>query len=87
VTVLNAPGTIDSDYRGEIKVALINLGDRVHTIRPGDRIAQLVVARVARAEWQVVPDGEPFRTERDGGGFGHTGSTPAGAGAGRSGSV
>jgi dUTP pyrophosphatase len=75
VTVLNAPGTIDSDYRGEIRVALINLGDRPHTIQNGDRIAQLVVARVARAEWQSVPDGAAFSTARGGGGFGHTGSS------------
>ena len=74
VTVLNAPGTIDSDYRGEIRVALINLGDRPHTIQTGDRIAQLVVARVARAEWQAVADGEAFETKRGSGGFGHTGS-------------
>jgi dUTP pyrophosphatase len=77
VTVLNAPGTIDSDYRGEIRIALINLGDRPHTIRSGDRIAQLVVARVARAEWQSVADGSAFPTERGGGGFGHTGSSGA----------
>jgi dUTP pyrophosphatase len=75
VTVLNAPGTIDSDYRGEIRVALINLGDRPHTIRNGDRIAQLVVARVARAEWDSVADGDAFPTVRGGGGFGHTGSS------------
>lgn len=74
VTVLNAPGTIDSDYRGEIRVALINLGDRPHTIQSGDRIAQLIVARVARAEWQSVADGDEFSTARGDGGFGHTGS-------------
>jgi len=87
VTVLNAPGTIDSDYRGEIQVALVNLGDRAHTIRTGDRIAQLVVARVARVEWEVVADGEAFRTDRGDGGFGHTGSAGVGAGARRRGSV
>jgi dUTP pyrophosphatase len=73
ITVLNAPGTIDSDYRGEIRVALINLSDRAYTVRSGDRIAQLVVARVARAEWELVSDGRPFLTGRGGGGFGHTG--------------
>jgi dUTP pyrophosphatase len=74
ITLVNSPGTIDSDYRGEIQVALVNLGERPFTIRSGDRIAQLVVARVARAEWEAVPDGEPFQTDRGSGGFGHTGS-------------
>lgn len=81
VTVLNAPGTIDSDYRGEIQVALINLGDRAVEIAPGDRIAQLVVAAVARVTWEELPDGagdDPARsakltTARGAGGFGHTG--------------
>ena len=69
--MLNAPGTIDSDYRGEIRVALINLGTRPVTLRPGDRIAQLVIAPVARAEWEEVEAlGETSRGE---GGFGHTG--------------
>ena len=54
VTVLNSPGTIDADYRGEIGVILINLGDGPYTVRRGDRIAQLVVAPVARAAWQVT---------------------------------
>jgi dUTP pyrophosphatase len=75
VTLLNAPGTIDSDYRGEIRVALINLGERPHTIQSGDRIAQLVVARVARAEWHATANGDSFPTARGGGGFGHTGSS------------
>lgn len=72
ITVANAPGTIDSDYRGEVKVGLINLSDEAHTIQRGDRIAQMVVAPVTRVAWQPVPslDG----TERGAGGFGSTGS-------------
>jgi dUTP pyrophosphatase len=72
ITVLNAPGTIDSDYRGEVSVLLVNLGADAFTITRGERVAQLVVAPVARVEWQAVsalPD-----TTRGGGGFGHTGS-------------
>ena len=72
VTVLNAPGTIDSDYRGEVKVLLINHGRARFTVEPGMRIAQLVVAPVTRVEWDVcesLPD-----TARSAGGFGHTGS-------------
>jgi dUTP pyrophosphatase len=71
VTVLNAPGTIDSDYRGEIKVALVNLGDEVVTLKRGDRIAQLVIAPVVQVSWSVVDrlDG----TGRGSGGFGSTG--------------
>lgn len=72
VTVLNAPGTIDSDYRGEVKVLLVNHG-RVHvTIEPGMRIAQLVVAPVARVDWQT--NDALAETARGGGGFGHTGT-------------
>ncbi|WP_306548572.1 dUTP diphosphatase [Desulfobulbus sp.] len=71
VTVINAPGTIDADYRGEIKVGLINLGQGAVTIRRGDRIAQLVLAPVARAVWQVTA--ELSQTARGAGGFGHTG--------------
>ena len=71
ITVLNAPGTIDSDYRGEIKVALINLGERNHTICHGDRIAQLVVAPHARVNLRL---GDALdETQRGGGGFGSTG--------------
>jgi dUTP pyrophosphatase len=71
VTVLNAPGTIDADYRGEIKVLLVNLGEEPFEIRRGDRIAQIVVQRVVRGSWRDVTRlGE---TERDCGGFGHTG--------------
>jgi dUTP pyrophosphatase len=72
VTVLNAPGTIDSDYRGEVKVLLINHGAAPFAVLPGMRIAQLVLARVARVEWEpaaVLPS-----TSRGEGGFGHTGS-------------
>jgi len=74
----NAPGTIDSDYRGEVKVILLNLGEVPFTIRRGDRIAQLVIAAVARAEWDERPALPP--TRRGGGGFGHTGGS-AGTGA------
>jgi dUTP pyrophosphatase len=71
VTVLNAPGTIDSDYRGEVKVILINLGRQPFTIAPGMRIAQLVVAAVEQVVWassETLPE-----TARAEGGFGHTG--------------
>jgi dUTP pyrophosphatase len=71
VTVLNAPGTVDADYRGEIGVLLINHGDGPFSIRRGERIAQLVVAPVARAE--LVPAMSLAATDRDGGGFGSTG--------------
>jgi dUTP diphosphatase len=72
VTVLNAPGTIDSDYRGEVKVLLINLGHAPFTVTPGMRIAQMVVAPVTRAEWKEVA--ELPMTERNTGGFGHSGT-------------
>lgn len=71
LTCLNTPGTIDSDYRGEIKVILVNLGSEPQTIQPGDRIAQLVVAKVERATLQLVQ--ELSNTARAAGGFGHTG--------------
>lgn len=71
LTVLNSPGTVDSDYRGEVKVILVNLGDRPVTLQRGDRIAQAVLARVADAEL-VERDGLGS-TERGEGGFGHTG--------------
>lgn len=71
VTVLNAPGTIDSDYRGEVCVILINLGQTPFTVRHGDRIAQLVIAPVITASFTEV-DGVS-RSERGEGGFGHTG--------------
>jgi dUTP pyrophosphatase len=71
VTVLNAPGTIDADYRGEVKVLLVNLADEPFTIEPGSRIAQLVVAPVTRATFRWVEDLDP--TDRGAGGFGSTG--------------
>ena len=71
VTVLNTPGTIDSDYRGEIHVILINLGDKPFTVNNGDRIAQMLVAPVIQAEFSVVTSLD--ETERGAGGFGSTG--------------
>jgi dUTP pyrophosphatase len=71
ITCLNTPGTIDSDYRGEVKVILINLGPEDFTIRRGDRIAQLVIAPVVQAQWQEVADLD--ETSRGAGGFGSTG--------------
>lgn len=71
VTVLNAPGTIDSDFRGPAGVILVNLGSEPFTIRRGDRIAQLVIAAVSRAEVVVVSAVD--QTARGAGGFGHTG--------------
>nr|BCX01132.1 MAG: deoxyuridine 5'-triphosphate nucleotidohydrolase [Bacteroidota bacterium] len=71
VTVLNAPGTIDSDYRGEVQVILINLGKEPFLIQPGERIAQLIIARYERIRWRLVPELEA--TRRAAGGFGHTG--------------
>lgn len=71
VALVNSPGTIDADYRGEISVIVINHGDEPFTIRPGERIAQMVVARFSRVEWQEVE--ELADTGRGSGGFGHTG--------------
>ena len=71
VTVVNAPGTIDSDYRGEIIVLLVNLGQEAHTVVPGDRVAQMVIAPVVRAAVEEVA--ELSQTDRGIGGFGHTG--------------
>jgi dUTP pyrophosphatase len=71
ITVLNSPGTIDADYRGEIRIILANLGSAPVTIARGERIAQLVIAPVSRAEWQVVA--ELPATARGSGGFGSTG--------------
>ena len=68
----NAPGTIDSDYRGEIQVIVLNTGTEPFTIRRGDRIAQLVIAPVTQAEWCEVEDLD--ETVRGAGGFGHTGT-------------
>ena len=71
LAVINAPGTIDSDYRGEIKVALINFGQKQFTIKRGDRIAQMIISRVYRAQWDLRDKLEG--TDRSEGGFGHTG--------------
>ena len=71
VTVLNSPGTIDADYRGEVKVILINLGDAPVTLARGDRIAQMVIAPVTQAAWNEVEILDD--TERGSGGFGSTG--------------
>ena len=71
ITCLNTPGTIDSDYRGEVKVILVNLGPEDFTIRRGDRIAQLIIAPFARASWSEV--GSLDETGRGAGGFGSTG--------------
>ncbi|MCW5202090.1 dUTP diphosphatase [Desulfobulbus sp. US2] len=71
VTVVNAPGTIDADYRGEVKIGLINLGNAPFTVQRGDRIAQLILAPVCQAQLQQMQ--ELGKTERGHGGFGHTG--------------
>ena len=71
VTVLNAPGTIDADYRGEIKVILVNLSDETFVVNPGERIAQMVVARYEQVEWEETETLD--ETERGEGGFGSTG--------------
>ena len=71
ITCLNTPGTIDSDYRGEIKIILINLSDTEQVISPGDRIAQLVISPVSQASW--IESASLEITERNEGGFGHTG--------------
>jgi dUTP pyrophosphatase len=71
ITVLNAPGTIDADYRGEIRVILINLSDEEFVIQDGDRIAQMIIARHERAEWNEVDILD--ETQRGAGGFGSTG--------------
>jgi dUTP pyrophosphatase len=71
ITCLNTPGTIDADYRGEIKVILINLSQEEQVIQHGDRIAQIVLQQVEQAAWKLVEELEA--TERNAGGFGHTG--------------
>lgn len=71
ITVLNAPGTVDADYRGEIGVILVNLSSEAFTVENGERIAQLVIAKHERAEWHKVE--ELSSTERGAGGFGSTG--------------
>jgi dUTP pyrophosphatase len=72
IVLPNAPGTIDADYRGEIQVILLNAGQEPFTVRRGDRIAQLVIAPVLRAEWSLVADLDD--TARGAGGFGHSGT-------------
>ena len=71
ISIANAPGTIDPDYRGEIKVILVNLSNEPFELKPGERIAQLVVAQFTRIEWESVS--ELSETERGAGGFGSTG--------------
>ena len=77
IIVLNAPGTIDADYRGEIKVILINLGEGDFFVSRGDRIAQLVINKIYRPEFKLISETDylsfDFKTERDQNGFGHTG--------------
>jgi len=71
IGLINAPGTIDADYRGEVMIALINLGPIPYTVRRGDRIAQMVIQRVCQAQIEMVE--QLAATERSAGGFGHTG--------------
>lgn len=71
ITCLNTPGTIDADYRGEIKVILVNLSSEDQTIHPGDRIAQMVFQQVTQIKWEEVDELE--KSQRGEGGFGHTG--------------
>ena len=71
LTCLNTPGTIDADYRGELKVILINLSNEIQVIQDGDRIAQIVFQQVEKMQWQLVENLET--TQRGDGGFGHTG--------------
>ena len=72
IIVLNTPGTVDADFRGELKVILANFSDTTFAVNPGDRIAQLVIAKCEQAEWEEVD--ELDETERGEGGFGHTGT-------------
>ena len=72
ITVLNTPGTIDADYRGEIKVILVNLSDQEFIVCDGERISQMVIASHARIEWEATE--QLVETERGTGGFGHTGT-------------
>jgi len=71
ISIVNAPGTIDADYRGEIRVILVNLSNEVFTINDGERICQMVVAQHAHVEWEPVDSLD--ETQRGAGGFGHTG--------------
>ena len=72
ITVLNTPGTIDADYRGEIKVILVNLSNEDYSVCDGERVAQMIISRHEHADWIVVEDLK--ETGRGAGGFGHTGS-------------
>jgi len=71
LTCLNSPGTIDADYRGEIKIILVNLSREPHTVQTGDRIAQMVIGKAEQVGWELVT--ELQATARNQGGFGHTG--------------
>lgn len=71
IGLINSPGTIDADYRGEVKIAVINLGGKKYTVKRGDRIAQMVIKRVYQARLKVVEQLD--ETHRNSGGFGHTG--------------
>jgi len=71
IGMINSPGTIDSDYRGEVMIALVNHGRAAYTVRRGDRIAQMVIQRIHQARLEAVEELDP--TVRSGGGFGHTG--------------
>jgi dUTP pyrophosphatase len=78
LTVINTPGTIDSDYRGELRVALVHLGHELAVVEPLERVAQLVVSPIVQVVWELLstgPEGLPVgeATQRGGGGFGHTG--------------
>lgn len=72
ITILNSPGTIDADYRGEIGIIVINLSEKEYTIQDGERLCQMIIAKHERIEWNIV--GELNKTDRGSGGFGHTGS-------------
>lgn len=72
IGLVNSPGTIDADYRGEIKIIMINFGDKAFAIEPGERIAQMVIAKFEQIQWQAVE--HLSETERGAGGFGHTGT-------------
>ncbi|MBS1524556.1 MAG: dUTP diphosphatase [Bacteroidetes bacterium] len=71
ISIVNSPGTIDADYRGEIKVLLVNLSNEPFEVKPGDRIAQMIIARHEKAEWEEVE--ALNETSRGAGGYGHTG--------------
>lgn len=71
IGLINSPGTIDADYRGEVKIAVINLGEEPFTFRRGDRVAQMIITRVWQADIEIVEELE--ETKRSSGGFGHTG--------------